>query len=175
MDVAWQPDPPTGASRKARLGYFVVLLLALLPVWFRVPLIVFPALALLRMFVRRLFHTFDSRPDFVISSEGIAGWDRSTFCFIPWTQMSELKVSRREQRIWGFKILPTQEWIYIYGTETGPRRFLGAFPPRRPCIMYSQMYFPKKNTEILLAIRPYRPDLVNADPFVPNLTEIPRA
>jgi len=152
------------------LGYFIALAVLLLPVWIRVPLIVYAALELTRRIIRRLFHTFDDKPDFVISIEGIAGWDGMKFCLIPWAEMSDVKVHRTKPRVWGFQILPTQEWISIYGAETGPRRFFGALPPRRPRIMYNQMYFPKKNTEILLAIRPYRPDLVNADPLTSHPT-----
>jgi len=173
LDSAWKPSQPTG-SRGER-SYSLLFLLVLIPVWIRVPLIVFMALEFMRRIIQRLFHIFDDKPDFVISTDGIAGWDRMTFCIIPWAEMSDVKVRRTEIRPYGFKMLPTQEWIYIYGTETGPRRFFGAFPPRRPSIMYSQMYFPKKNTEILLAIRPYRPDLVNAAPIPSHPTEIPRA
>jgi hypothetical protein len=150
LDPAWHPGPPKpDMNSKATAGYFMVLFFASLPVWIRVPFLLFTTTEMLRRAARRLFHTFDDKPDFVISPEGIAGWSGMSFCSIPWPEVSTAFVYERA--------------IHIYGTGKGARRFFGILPPRRPHITYSQLFFPRKNTDIILAIRSYRPDLMKAE------------
>jgi hypothetical protein len=166
LDADWMPQTPDFSRGRRRgwviafIGWAFFVLFMKLPVWIRIPFLLWSSLKLLRLYIRWIFQAFDREPDFVISPAGVGGWDQTEFRFFPWPEVSNLTVRTNQQYFLGFKIVPAQQWIDIHGPEVGPRRLFKTLPPRRVTLMYSQLYFPTKNAEILRSIHRYRPDLV---------------
>jgi hypothetical protein len=161
----WMPEKPDFSRRSRGLGSALIfwaffMLFMKVPVWIRLPFLLWTGFRLTRLFGRQLIHAFDREPDFVISPDGVGGWDRDEFRFFPWSEISKLTIIERQNDLWGFKIGRPQQWIELLGPEVGPRRFFETFPPRRARLMYSQLYFPTKNAEILHSIGRHRPELV---------------
>jgi len=81
LDPEWiAPQWSAGtALGKPGIGHLVVVALAALPVWMRVPIVMSGAGYLFWAVISRLAHTFDDRPDFLIRPEGVGGWDGFVF------------------------------------------------------------------------------------------------
>lgn len=158
LDATWTPPSPSGGT--GGRGYVIVVALAALPVWIRVPLLISLAGQFIRVAIIRLRQVFDNEPDFVITPEGVGGWDGLVFRTIPWSEVSEVRVVDKNRPLFGPRILPRQQFIYVRGAAVGERPFFGTFPPRRASVLYTDLFFATSNHWILDALRRYRPDLV---------------
>jgi len=139
-DLAWSPSPKGE-------GAWLILLIAALPIWIRVPLLIGVAGELVRLSLPRLAHAFDNRPDFVVGPDGIGGVDYMTFRVIPWTAIQDVEINKHGLRIVG----PDRKANVVTHLLAG----------KRHVIIYSRFLFKTPVTDVLLAIRHYRPDLAN--------------
>jgi hypothetical protein len=162
LDPEWiAPQWSAGtALGKPGIGHLVVVALAALPVWMRVPIVMSGAGYLFWAVISRLAHTFDDRPDFLIRPEGVGGWDGFVFRTIPWSEVSRISVDQRPR----WEIIPRPHYIWVYGATIGPPRFFGMCPPPRAKVFYTDSFFATENYWIIEALRQYRPDLVREPP-----------
>jgi hypothetical protein len=100
---------------------------------------------LVKISLYRLVHTFDDKPDFTIGPEGIGGLDYATFRVIPWTDIQSIDRERHGLR--------------IIGPERKANALVRMIIGKRQAILYPKISFKTPVTDILLAVRPYRPDL----------------
>jgi hypothetical protein len=171
LDPDWMPKQPDFASSsRRRKGFFVALifwaffvLFMKLPFWIRIPFLLWTSYKFIRFFSGLGIRSFDRKPDFIISPEGVSGWSGRSFHLVPWVEISKLDVSVHERTYGGFKIGASHRSITFRGPETGPRRFFDTLPPRKIEITYLQGPFPEKPETILRMVRQYRPDLVKED------------
>jgi hypothetical protein len=133
----------TGSRRGGAILF--LLLLAILPVWVRVPLLLGAFGCLMRYRFRRLRYAFDDVPDLVIGPEGVSGLDELGYCSIAWSDVSSV-----DARPLG---------IRIYGPERKAHWLIRLITGERIMFYYSQFIFKAPYSEIMSAIRHYRPDL----------------
>jgi hypothetical protein len=133
-------------GRGSGKGALLVLLLAVLPVWVRVPFVLSVVGYYIRLGFHQLRHAFDKAPDFVIGPDGISGLDELGYCSIPWSDVSSIDV-----RLFA---------IRIYGPERRIHWSLRLIVGQRVMFLYSRAFFKTPRSEVLAAIKHYRPELM---------------
>lgn len=145
---------PNWTARSYGKGAGLILILVFLPIWIRVPLMIGLAGELVRIGVHRLWHSFDSKPDFTIGPEGIGSVGfYNKFTVVPWDHIERVVYEHNGIRI--TRKIDSGNWLlqFLTAGEYGT-------------IVYSNWFFERHPREIMKTLSLYRPDLTKD--FNPN-------
>ncbi|GEO16547.1 hypothetical protein MAE02_42430 [Microvirga aerophila] len=150
--LTWLALDPNFPSKKGSYhaygsgkGALLLLLVTILPVWARVPLLFGFVGYFIRLGFHRIRHAFDNVPDLAIGPEGISGLDELGYCSMPWSDLFCIDVSRVA--------------IRIYEQQREAHWLIRWIAGERVMFLYTRAFFKAPHSEILSAIRYYRPDL----------------